>query len=223
MAIGRTGKAGVAAGVCGLRPRCSPRLGFPRRRWKRPRAGLLPQNAWQSEERGMGCGPQADRFASGTGEGRTGIPGDPLRTLTTVARRQFGPRLGGQKISRMAAGLRDRWLLEQGDFPLLAPPGAGRRIPGSVRVNDSAVVAERLMAQGQFELRTVGRAEVTGDGETGRKAGRSPSPREVPGQESVLERRTARRPTGEGLAVFAHRRGVPDDPGHASQRCCGQG
>ena len=55
-------------------------------------------------------------------------------------------RLGGLKISRMAAGLRDRWLLEQGDFPLLAPPGAGRRIPGSVRVNDSAVVAERLMA-----------------------------------------------------------------------------
>jgi hypothetical protein len=29
VAVGRSGKAGVAAGACGLRPRCSLRLGFP--------------------------------------------------------------------------------------------------------------------------------------------------------------------------------------------------
>jgi hypothetical protein len=70
----RTGPDEVAADGGGLRPRYSPRLGFPRRRWKGPRAERLPQNAWQSEERGMRRGPQAGSFASGTGEGRTGLP-----------------------------------------------------------------------------------------------------------------------------------------------------
>ena len=52
----------------------------------------------------------------------------------------------------MAAALRDRFLPEQGDFPLLHPPCAGRGIPGSVRVNDSAVVPEGPLDQGRSEL-----------------------------------------------------------------------
>jgi hypothetical protein len=99
----------------------------------------------------MGFSPQVGSFASGTGEGRTGFPRRSGHTSTTVAQRQFGLRLGGQKISRMAAGLRDIFLLEQGDFPLLDPPCAGRSIPGSVRVSDSAVVAERPIDQSQSE------------------------------------------------------------------------
>ncbi len=135
----------------GLRPRYSPRLGFPRRSWKSPPTGLLPENAWQSEERGMGRRPRVGSFVRGTGEGRTGPLDDPVRTSTAVAQRQFGPRPGGRTSSTRAAAVGDSCLPEQGHFPVIDPPCADRGIPRSVRVNDSAVVPEEPLDQGPFE------------------------------------------------------------------------
>jgi len=89
---------------------------------------------------------------AGGAKGELGSPGDPVRVSTAVSQRQFEPRPGGRKSSRMAAVLRDRFLPKQGSFPLVDPPGAGRGIPRGVRVSDSAVVAEGPLDQGQSEL-----------------------------------------------------------------------
>ena len=88
---------------------------------------------------------------AGRAKGELGSPGDPVRVATTVSQRQFGPRPGGRKISRMAAALCDRFLPKQGSFPLADPPGAGRGLPQGVRVSDSAVVAEGPLDEGQSE------------------------------------------------------------------------
>jgi len=124
---------------------------IPKAEMEEPPGGHLPQNAWQSEERGRDAARTSAASPAGLAKDALGSPGDPVRTSTAVAQRQFGPRLGGRKISRMAAGLFDRFLLEQGDFPLVDPPCAGRGIPRSVRVNDSGVVPEGPLDQGQSE------------------------------------------------------------------------
>jgi hypothetical protein len=100
----------------------------------------------------MGRGPRVGSFVrGGIGEGRTGPPGDPVRTSTAVAQRQFGPRLGGRTSSTKAAAVRDSWLPDQGHFSVIDPPCADRGIARNVRVNDSAVVPEEPLDQGPFE------------------------------------------------------------------------
>jgi hypothetical protein len=100
---------------CGPCPRCSPRLDFPRRRWKSPSWGLLPQNAWQSEGRGLGHSVRPPTTPHERGaKGELGPPTDPLPQCNRRGGRRTGPKPDGPRISAKAETLSDRLLPTSG-------------------------------------------------------------------------------------------------------------
>jgi hypothetical protein len=124
----------------------------PKAEMEGPTCGALATERWVERGAREGTRPACRQLRPrGRAKGELGSPDDPIRTSTAVAQRQLGPRLGGRKSSTMAAAVGDRCLPGQGHFPVVDPPCAGRGIPRSVRVNDSAVVAEGPLDQGPFE------------------------------------------------------------------------
>jgi len=107
---------------CGLRLRYLPRLGFPRRRWKSPPLGLLPQNAWQSEEQGL---RRISRPPTTSQRELRRANWAPSPILSAGAPRRSDAEqiryLAGRRISAKAESRCDKFLLDQGCFLILRP------------------------------------------------------------------------------------------------------
>jgi len=95
----------------GLRPRCSSRLEFPGRSWKSPRLGRLPENAWQSEGRGLRRSVRPSAASQREiAKGELGPQAIPSAECTTTAGVIPGRCLTGEKASEAAEMLSDRFL-----------------------------------------------------------------------------------------------------------------
>ena len=199
---------GVAAYAGGLRPRYSPRLGCLRRRWKSPPAGLWPQNAGQSEERGMGCGPQRRQLRQRDGRRASWVP----QAIQSASQ----PRSANVSSDRGLAGGRSAgWLRcyaidfspSRGPSLLLIRP---MRVAGFPEVSASAILP--WLRRGRW-IRArpncwacrsdQGRGAAPWGEQIAQPKG---STRSGTGSGSSV----GRSPTDEGATVLEHRRGVPD-------------